>query len=360
LIYNEDEPETIEGSEFKEPGEGITRFETVPYQERPEEELYAFRESLTSPDQAPQKVRRKIESAGVPVVPQQIQEEKKKPKYLFALATIGCIGLAIIAVVFLQQQGSAPPPYVDLGSTSVTNSGLSGDFVARWVGKANYVFYVNPLSAGDLAGFSAVAANPPRQIVFNVHLKDSSSATICEKEIVFPFKAPEGDNAVPTQGPPARSMDGDEINYERGDHGEIVRIEMKGPMNCSAKSYERIAAWDFTSTYPVKGDQDDWVSNLEKSTNKETTGKKAKSGPAGRNLAAPIDGDDVVVGDNPSRGLVETRAGREFFVGPGGLSTRGQGWGFFPAAIHFHCDEKANCTLTRSGASAVVTARLMK
>ncbi len=56
-------------------------------------------------------------------------------------------------------------------------------------------------------------------------------------------------------------------------------------------------------------------------------------------LPAPIDGDsDVVVGDNPTRGTVETRAGREFFVGLGGLSTRGQGWGFFPAAIHFHCD----------------------
>jgi hypothetical protein len=247
-----------------------------------------------------------------------------------------------------------------LGSSSAANSGLSGDFVARWTDKANYVFYVNPFSADDLPGFAAVAANPPRQIVFNVHLKDASGITICDKEIIFPFKAPEDGNPVPTQGPPAITMEGDTIVYDHGDKGEIIRIEVKGPMSCSVNNYERIAAWDFTTTYPVRGDQDDWVKNLEKTTHKQAAVKKEAPSPYVRTLPAPIDGNDVIVGDNPSHGTVETRAGREFFVGPGGLSARGQGWGFFPAAIHIHCDVKANCTLTRAGASGTVTARLMK
>lgn len=346
-------------NETEEPREEKLRYDTVPYEVRPEQDLYAFREALGTPIQPPQNVPVVFDAAGTPVAQPAAPVEKKNQKVLIALATVGCLVLVIFAVWTLQK-GPPPPPYVDLGTSSVANSGLSGDFVARWTDKANYVFYVNPLTADDLAGFAAVAANPPRQIEFNVHLQDATGSTICEKEIVFPFKAPEGGSAVPTQGPPERSMDGDTISYERGDRGEIVRVEMKGPMVCPVNLYDRIAAWSFTSTYPVRGDQDDWVRNLEKLTARQAAAKKAPAGPLYRLLPAPIDGDDVVVGDNPTRGTVETRAGREFYVGPGGLSTRGQGWGFFPAAIHFHCDVKSNCTLTRAGASAVVSARLMK
>jgi hypothetical protein len=349
---DDSDPREEEQNEAEEPREEKLRYDTVPYDRRPEEDLYAFREALTDQNEPPPQG---VYVKGQPTAP----VDKKKQKLLIILAAIGCVVVAIPAVWYMQQ-GPPPPPYVDLGSSSVANSGLSGDFVARWTDKANYVFYVNPLSADDVAGFAAVAANPPRQIEFTVHLKDASGITICEKEIVFPFKAPEGGSAVPTQGPPERTMDGDVISYDHGDRGEIVRIEMKGPMACSQKFYEHIAAWSFTTTYPVRGDQDDWVKTLEKTTHRLAAKKKAAPGPLVRLLPAPIDGDDVIVGDNPSRGIVETRAGREFFVGLGGLSTRGQGWGFFPAAIHFHCDVKSNCILTRSGASAAVTARLMK
>ena len=352
-----DERDDEVDNEGEEPRGEKLRYDTVPYDPTPEEDLYAYRDALTGMGE-PQKQVVVVE--GQPAAPAAPPPDKRKQKVLLAIATIGCLGLAIIAIWSLNQ-GPPPPPYVDLGNSSVANSGLSGDLVARWTGKANYLFYINPLSSDDLAGFAAVAANPPRQIMFTIHLKDQSGITICEKEIVFPFEAPEGGSAVPTQGPPQRTMDGDEISYDHGDHGEIVRIEMKGPMSCSEKFYDHIAAWDFTSTYPVRGDQNDWVKNLEKVTTKPVSSKKrTPPGPLYRLLPAPIDGDDVIVGDNPTRGTVETRAGRQFFVGPGGLSTRGQGWGFFPAAFHFHCDVKANCTLTRAGASAAVTARLMK
>lgn len=355
-----DKPEEEVNNEDEEPREEKLRYDTVPYASRPEEDLYAYREALsTPPAQPPRQAQAVFDAAGAPVAPPAPPVDKKKQRALIAIAAVGCLVLTIIAVWSLQK-GPPPPSIVDLGNGNVANSGLSGDFVARWTDKANYVFYVNPLSADDLPGFAAVAASPPRQIEFTIHLKDASGITICEKEIVFPFKAPEGGSAVPTQGPPERTMDGEAISYDRGDRGEIVRIEVKGPMVCPENLYERIAAWDFTSTYPVRGDQDDWVKNLEKTTTREARVKKAPPGPLYRVLPAPIDGDDVVVGDNPSRGTVETRAGREFFVGQGGLSTRGQGWGFFPAAIHFHCDVKSNCTLTRAGASAAITARLMK
>jgi hypothetical protein len=352
-----DEREEEVDDEAEEPHEEKLRYDTVPYALRPEQDLYAFREALGTPGQPTQNAPAVFDAAGTPVAQPAAPADNKKSKVLIALAAVGCLVLVIFAVWTLQK-GPPPPPYVDLGNSSVANSGLSGDFVARWVEKSSYVFYVNPLTADDLAGFAAVAANPPRQIEFNVHLKDATGSTVCEKEIVFPFKAPEGGSATPTQGPPERTMDGDTINYERGDRGEIVRIEMQGSMVCAQNLYERIAAWSFTSTYPMRGDQDDWVKNLEKTTTRQAA--KRAPAPLYRLLPAPIEGDDVVVGDNPTRGTVETRKGHEFFVGQGGLSTRGQGWGFFPAAIHFRCDVKANCTLTRAGASAVVPARLMK
>jgi len=297
-----------------------------------------------------------LDALGKPAPP----PAKKKPKYLIALVAAGCLVLAVLAVYSLRQR-QAPPPYVNLGQSNVADSGLSGDLVARWTGKAGYIFYVNPLSSANLAGFAAVAANPPRQIRFPIHLKDGSGITVCEKEIVFPFKAPLDGSAVPTQGPPERTMEGEEISYDRGAKGEIARIEIKGSMSCAQNFYERIGAWDFTTTYPVKGEQDDWAANLERGGGKsQPRSKRKRPAPAAQVLPAPIDGDDVIVGDNRSRGTVLTRAGREFFVGPGGLSSHGEGWGFFPATIHFHCDVKANCTLTRPGALAAVPARLMK
>ena len=226
---SEEDQREGKNNEAEEPREEKLRYDTVPYDVRPEEELYAFREALSTPEQPPQKVHLVLDATGTPVAQPAAPAQKINRKVLIALATVGCLVLAIIAIWSLQQ-GPPPPPYVDLGNSNVANSGLSGDFVARWTGKANYLFYVNPLSSDDLAGFAAVAANPPRQIVFTIHLKNASGITVCEKEIVFPFKAPEGGSAAPTQGPPERTMDGDAISYDHGDQGEIVRIEMKGPM----------------------------------------------------------------------------------------------------------------------------------
>ena len=74
-------------------------------------------------------------------------------------------------------------------------------------------------------------------------------------------------------------MDGEVIGYDRGDRGEIVRIEVKGPMVCPENFYDRIAAWDFTTTYPVRGDQDDWVQESgEKPSRRQASSEEARRG----------------------------------------------------------------------------------
>jgi hypothetical protein len=74
-------------------------------------------------------------------------------------------------------------------------------------------------------------------------------------------------------------------------------------------------------------------------------------------LSAPIEGDDVIVGDNPARGTVDTSSGREFQVGAGALSSE---WQIFPSAVHFRCERTGTCTLTRSISHAIVQARLVR
>src|SRR5579863_8582230 len=158
---SEDREDEVD-NEAEEPREEKLRYDTVPFEPTPEEDLYAYRDALPGLGVQQQQV---VAVDGKPAVPAAPFLDKRKQKVLLALATIGCLGLAIIAILTLNK-GPPPPPYVDLGTSSVANSGLSGDLVARWTGKANYLFYVNPLSSDDVTGFAAVAANPPRQIMF--------------------------------------------------------------------------------------------------------------------------------------------------------------------------------------------------
>lgn len=174
-------PEEEVDNEAEEPREEKLRYDTVPYDVRPEEDLYAYREALsTPPAPPPQQSQMVFDATGAPVAPPAAPPDKKRQMALVALAATGCLVLAILAIRSLAK-GPPPPPIVDLGNGSVANSGLSGDFVARWTDKANYVFYVNPLTPDDLPGFAAVAANPPRQIEFTVHLRDSSESLSARK-----------------------------------------------------------------------------------------------------------------------------------------------------------------------------------
>ena len=80
---------------------------------------------------------------------------------------------------------------------------------------------------------------------------------------------------------------------------------------------------------------------------------------AGRSTCpSAIEGDDVIVGDNPSRGTVETSGGRVFFLGIAGMRNRSAEWQVFPAPIHFRCDKNGSCVLTRTNSHVSLQARL--
>lgn len=279
----------------------------------------------------------------------------------FAVGGVVLLVMALVAWVVLHQD--QPPAYIDLRTSNFAAGGLEGKLIARWSGSAQYELHINPVSPQQLAGFSAVAGNPPHPLTLDIHLKDASGVA-CQKEILFPAIAqPETNSDNSNSLQPQKTLTGDTVQNLASSDGQIDQIIVDGPLDCPAKAYKRLEAWDFTSNFPAVAEQDEWLRHQDSiAADQRRRAAELRAHaliPKTRPLAAPIEGDDVVISDNPSRGTVETGAGRVFYLGKDVLREAEARWQVFPVPIHFRCDTKSICTLTRSGASASLQARLV-
>jgi hypothetical protein len=348
-------------------GEIRSRYDVVPYAEiAKDEDLYSFRAEMGSSQAAPG-----VRPAQPQMQPQRQAQAQRRPllsdrKNLMMVAGIG--GLAflfiVLLIVVLANRQEPALPFIDLGPNNIASAGLGSRLIAKWDGKAEYELHIDPLVPQQIPGFSAVASNSPRPLSVNLRLKDASGAVVCQKEILFPFDpaaAADPDQVQPLL--PQKTSDGDTVQNVAGEDGQIAEIVVNGSLLCPVKLYNRLASWDFTSSFPDLAGQEDWMRHEEGvAANLRRRAAEARAReliPRVRPLPAPIDDDDVIVSDNPSKGTVETRSGRVFYIGRNGLNSRAPEWQVFPAAIHFHCDVKAICTLTRANASAPLQARLM-
>jgi hypothetical protein len=344
------------------PGEGAaaepnvpqSRYEVVPAaQTANDADLYAFRVDLAPPP-APPPPR---------ITPTQAVLQQNKT-VIMAVAGGAALVFVVLLIVWFVQRQDPPPAYIDLGTSHIAAAGLEGRLVVRWLGSAEYELHIDTTSPQQLAGFSAVADRPPHPLSVNIRLKDSSNGVPCQKEILIPFnQQPESDPDHPDTVLPQKTSAGDTVQNVADADGKIDEIVATGPLDCPEKLYKRLEAWDFLSNFPLLADQGDWLRHQEgivAGDRRRTAEMRARAlVPKARLLTAPIEGDDVIVSDNPSRGSVETRDGRVFYLGKDALLQAGYGWQVFPAAIHFRCDLKSACVLTRSGASSALQARLV-
>jgi hypothetical protein len=326
-------------------------YEVVPATERSSTaELYAFRAEIPPPPLPPTPT------------PAQAAFEKNRT-LLVALAAGGVLILVMVLVAWLVLRAGEPPAYIDLGTGSIATAGLQGRLVARWLGSAAYELHIDPTSPQQLAGFSAVAGNPPYPLSVDLQLKDSSGV-VCRRQILFPYKPqPVPDPDHPDDLQPQKSFNGDTIQNVVSADGRISEIVVDGSIECPAKLYKRLESWQFSSNFPAVADQDAWLRH-EQSVASGVRRRAAESRaraliPHSAQLAAPVEGDDVIVSDNPSRGTVQTGSGRVFYIGRDALLAAEPGWQIFPLNIHFRCDVKAACILTRPGASTALQARLV-
>jgi hypothetical protein len=340
--------------EHADGGEIVSRYEVVPYAEKTDDaDLYSFRASMPAPAPA----------VPAPTPAQQAAAGRKKILLIAGVAGLGLLFIALIAVIASNQQESAVP-FIDLGANNVASAGLAGRLIVKWDGKSEYELHIDPLVPRQIPGFSAVASNPPHPISIDLRLKDVSGSVLCQKEILLPLDpAAQADPAQAQPLVPTQTVGGDIVQNVAGTDGQIGEMVINGQIPCPVKSYKRLASWDFASSFPTLAEQEDWMRH-EQGVEAELQRKAAEARarafiPHVRPLPAPIDGDDVIVFDNPSKGMVETRAGRVFFVGRDGLRGRAPGWQIFPATIHFHCDVKANCVLTRADATTSLQARFV-
>jgi hypothetical protein len=337
------------------PDEVISRYEVVPYVEKESNpDLYSFRTAMPAP---------------VPPLqpPTPAQRAATSRKNIAVMTGIGAVALllAVLIVMLIENRRETGPPFIDLGEKNDAAAGLGGRLIVKWDGRAEYELHVDPLVAGQIPAFSAVAAVPPRPISFDLHLKDAAGAVLCQKEILLPVDTgAQTDPANAQPQIPTQTIGGDVVqNVAEGD-GKIDEVVVNGQLPCSAKAYKRLTAWDFASSFPTVAAQQEWMSHeesVEGNLRRRAADARAKALiPRVLPLAAPIEGDDVIVFDNPTKGTVETKAGRLFFLGRNGLRQHAPGWQVFPAVIHFRCDVKSNCVLTRADASAAVQARLVR
>jgi hypothetical protein len=288
-----------------------------------------------------------------------------EPKKVFLIAGVAGCGILLTGMAFylISRNQDPPLPFVDLGQSNIASAGLGGRLIAKWDGSASYELHIDPLTPQQIGGFSAVAVNPPHPITVDLQILNDSGRTVCQKEILFPFNpAPDPDSAAANEFQAQKTFDGDTVQNVADADGQLQEIVLSGPLTCPAKAYRAFSSWGFTSSFPSVGDQQDWLRSqdaIQSDLHRKAAQAHANALiPRGLRLASPVDGDDVIVSDNPSHGTVTTRAGRTFYVGRPGAMARA-GWEVFPAVIHFHCDVKSNCVLTRPDAATSLTARLV-
>ena len=325
----------------------------VPGSGRPaDDDLYAFRAVIAQQD---------LQEAAQP----------PKPAINSRVIIMGLLALAAAAAVIIFAGPMLLKPkvenlYVDLGTERYDPAGLGGRLIAQWTGSAAYKFTIDPLDPSHIPSFRAVIANPPHAITFTLRLKDATGLVGCQKEIVIPGTQESSDPLDKSQALAQRTTPtGDTIQDQTGDNGQIGEMVLTGPLPCSIEAYKKIVAWDFTTDFPPLSDQKVWEKHEDAVARKaKLGGDSAPRTYAGytfvKSLPAPIEADDAIVSDNPSKGVVVTGGGRAFLVGTSVLVNPALDWQVFPADVHYRCDKNALCIVTRLSSRSVVHAHLLK
>ena len=318
------------------------------------EDLYGFRTAMNEP---------------APV--EQTEADPKAAKSKRAIAVLPILFILVLAALALLvipkiTKSKAPPLYVDMGTRRFDSAGLGARLVARWEGATAYQLYIDPVDPQQAAGFQAVTVNPPHPVSLVIRLLDSTGAVACQKEVVLPTPAPLPGSPDPSQALlPMQTTSGDTVQNIAGADGQIAEVTVTGGLPCSLKQYQSLATWEFLTNFPTLDEQDDWLKHQK--LNDVANGRKSSSAVGGlgfspriQHLPAAIDDDDVIVGDNPVRGTVDTQGGHVFLIGVAGLRNRTAEWQVFPAAVHFRCEKNGTCILTRVNSRTTLQARLIR
>jgi hypothetical protein len=307
----------------------------------------------------------------------------ENPTRVYASAAVGLGILFGITVAIISWKMSTPAGPYDMGSVLAGGPGLKGHLFLEWDRTLKYRLSFEPTYPDQLAGFSLVAANAPRPLSFNLQLQNAEGFVLCTKDVLVkydPRKAealaardPEALEGYPdktelfggrlTPGMDFAPLDAMETARERGKDifqnqsgpsGQVEAIKAEGVLPCTAKAYQSTTAWSFTSNFPTLAEQNE----LRKLTLPKTAAPaEKKKAPKAALRVSPfyIEGDDAFAAYDPSTGLIETLSGRRFLIDKTSGEANALKSVDFPVTVHYKCDQAANCTITRTGASPLHT-----
>jgi hypothetical protein len=307
---------------------------------------------------------------------QTVEAEDKLPEPPKAnVRLIIMLGLLVSGVAALAVYGGMnwlhPKPlslYVDLGTQRYDPAGLGGRLIAEWTGDAGYKFTIDPLDSTMIPNFQATIANPPHAITFTLKMLDKSEGVVCQKDVVVPGQ-PEGSGDFDQTAALAQRTlpTGETMQNVAVANQQIGETILNGSLGCNLDAFKKIVAWEFTTDFPPLSTQKDWEKHedaVKAEAKRARSGKPDPQTIAGytfvNSLPIPIEADDVIVGDNPAKGIVTTNSGRAFLVGSKVLVNPALDWQIFPADVHYRCDRTAMCMVTRLSSRTAVRAHLMK
>lgn len=321
------------------------------------------------------------------------------PRIPFAL--LGFVLLAVIAVLMMlllrpkKQETVAAAD--DLGPGVYNPSGLRGHMNIQWEGRARYRVQIEPLDDSLAQGFAYVAATPPQPYSLTVRVLDNAGFALCSKVILFPFDpekalADQATNDLTNKGnrrasqvarqleqqraqlddmrkqEAQRELGNDILQTEVNPDGKVIALRALGDLPCSKDAYSRAYYWDFTSNFPTPDEQDailhhrpNAIEEIQLRSERAAAGERARR----KAIAHPkpifyIEGDDRISDYDVGNAVLETNLRKSFAIGRRAEQVTAQNWANDSALIHYKCDPASNCTLTRSGSSAVLHARAIQ
>jgi hypothetical protein len=331
----------------------------------------------------------------------EVPEPAEKPTFVFAAIAVALGILAGVVFAAIALRPHAPNGPNDLGLIISNTDGLKGHLILNWGEKLGYSLVIEPNDPGQLAEFSLAITSPPRPLSIDIQLKNYPGSVLCTKTILLKYEpgqpaalapANSGSQTVHTnsgnvsldqkaQANDIAQLEALELQREHGQDifqndigqdGQTESVTSQGEIPCSRQAYEHTVSWSFSSNFPTLDERTELLkrqADLRADASVAVANKAASAASAARKkakkkapedfLAFAIEGDDELVGYDPAKGLIETSTRKTFIVDKTNGAFNTAAWGDIPANIHYKCDLKAACTLSRRGAT-VLYARLMK
>jgi len=328
------------------------------------------------------------------------------------------VGVAIGAMNLNQSKAPAPEPSTpaeitvapeldvphlprDMGVADADAAGLKGHLITIWNGKLAIRLNVEPIDSENLPGFERAVTGSPKPLSFTINLSTSSGRFLCSQEILLKY-APRPTAATPplVNGKPAKKGSPEALDFdtwqkaeleslrmqeqerERGKEifqndldqdGQLRSISVEADTACPPGTYDAVGFWSLSTNFPSLDEQAHLLgvpANLDAPTrgsspqrsgadNMTAAHKRAKNETAQRPGNFSMEGEDSIAEYDANAGIIETAAGKTFFVDKSGGEGNASKWQDYRAGFQYKCDQNAACTLTRAGAGAL-HARLKK